>query len=127
MPISTSIATTIFKSTPITAKTYIYTSAGGAGAEDGWISGKRDFNYLQVGLGTLTATSVTIRVEGRSVDSEGIDRSASLVVETYTATHSIDKVITISEKYKELRVGAKIDAAATPNNLHVRFIQANER
>lgn len=126
MPISTSIARTIFKSTPITTNTYIYTSAGGAGADDGWVSGKNDFNYLQVYLGTLTATSVSVRVEGRSLDSEAIDRAASIVVETYTAVHTIDKVITLSEKYNEFRVGAKMDSVATPNYIHARFIHANE-
>ena len=125
--ITTSTARTIFKSQDIQSTSYVYTANASTGADDGWISGKNEFNYVQVYLGTINATSLTIRVEGRTIDSAGENRAASLHVESYTAKHSMDKVITISEKFNQIRVGAKIDATATPNNLHVRVIQTDRR
>lgn len=124
MAVRSVIGRTIFKSYPVSSTSYVYTENASTGAEDGWISCKgEDHKFAQIYLGTLNATSVTYRIEGRFSDSSGVSRAASLHTESLTAPMSgtIDKIVSISEYVAELRIGVKMSKVATPNNFHARF------
>lgn len=89
---------------------YVYDSDGGTGAEDGWLNSKHDDVYLQVAVGTLTSTKLSYIVEGRF---DGLNRSVKLLNASVTAVAD-DTITVINEKVKEIRVGVKVDAVASP-------------
>ena len=88
----------------------VYNSAGESGAEDGWINSQYDDVYLQVAIGTLTSSKLLYQVEGRF---DGLNRPVKLYNASVTAATD-DALVTISEKVKEIRVGVKVDAVASP-------------
>jgi len=107
-----------FNGDNITASNFIYTAAEATGADDGWITCKSNDISIAWGIATLVATTIILRVEGRF---DTYNRAASLFSQEYTAVTTIDKVITIDQKLKEVRVGVKIDDAdrsASPNNFY---------
>jgi len=77
-----------------------------------WISIKYDNVVLQCCTATLTASSMDVRIEGRFPAS---NRAAEIYNYTVTAAESIDRLINITERVKEIRVGAKVGNASTPN------------
>lgn len=110
---------TFFNGTSIESTTnYIYTSIGSTGADDGWKQTKTDHVLLQTCVATLSASHLYIRVEGKY--DGGLSRAASILATTFSSEQSIDSLIEISEKVKEIRVGVKADSTnyATPNNYY---------
>ena len=96
----------------IASTNFVYTSNASAGADDGWITSKADHVGVQVCTATLdsdVSATLTYRIEGRA---ETIDRAASINVGEVTANQSIDTLIDIDERMKELRVGVKVSAVA---------------
>jgi len=99
--------------------TYAYNASSATTATAGIRQSRADVVNLQFCVATLTATNLYIRVEGRTA---GIDRWASVYVEDITAVNTLDKVIEISERFTELRMGAKVNNNATPNVLYAGLL-----
>lgn len=114
----------VFNGYSVKSTSFVYNSSGGTSTNDGWTNARSDDIAVQIAVATLNATSLTYRIEGRT---ENLNRAASLHTEEVTVAHSIDKIITISEKMKEIRIGAKIDHAATPNNFYCAVISSDQK
>jgi len=95
---------------------YVYNSEGDTDSEAGWIPCKSDEICVAFATATLTATTLLMRIEGRF---DTYNRSASLYAEEVTSAQTIDKIVRIPEKVKEVRVGVRTDAVnilvASPN------------
>jgi len=84
-------------------------------------------NYEHVELSFKCATvdaAITIRVEGRYNSSS---RTASVHCESVAAAQTIDKVVSLSHYIPYMRVGAKVDTAASPGNLYADLLMFDER
>jgi hypothetical protein len=80
---------------------------------EGWQTVKWDDNLIAVCCATLTASTLTYRVEGRF---DSYERPAEIYSQDKTSADSIDQLINVTESLKEIRVGVKVDdASATPN------------
>jgi hypothetical protein len=110
MTIQSQSARVVWDGTNIATTNMIYNADSGKAATSGWFEIKSDHVVLQVCVATLTATTLTYRVEGRF---DTFNRAASIYTENVTSAYSIDKLIEISEKVKEIRVGAKVDNVAS--------------
>ena len=111
---------TIYNGYDVKAGTFVYTDGAGTGADDGWISTRYDNVSLVYGLGTLTATSLVFRIEGRS---DGYSRNASIYAASLTSVSTIDSILAVTEPVKEIRVGVKCKTTvATPNNIYVGLV-----
>lgn len=94
----------------VASTSYVYDSDGGTGANDGWVNSKYDDVYLQVAIGTLTSGNLLYQVEGRF---DGLNRPVVLYTASSASTMT-DVITVINEKVKEMRVGVKVDAVASP-------------
>jgi len=95
-----------------TVATYTYMNEKTTGL-DAWVKCKYDYTVVQSCVATLGGSSADIRVEGRFPAS---NRAASIYSYHVTAAESVDRVINISEKLAEIRVGVKVsDNTSTPN------------
>lgn len=112
----------IFDGYDVVATDYVYTSSGGSGAEDGWISSEYDHNSVAVGVGTLTATTIYYRVEGRF---DNYNRPVEILEASQRSVDTIDSITAINSYVKEIRVGVKVNCATTPNNVHIGFVQGD--
>jgi hypothetical protein len=120
MTILSQSARTLLNKYNASLDTYVYSDLSGATTNDGWIHTKGDHVHVQTRVGTLNATSVTFRIEGRS---NGYTKSASLAIVNVTAAQEIDHVTTITPKFGEIRVGVKIDKSAEPNLVYVGLLR----
>ena len=124
MSISAVETRTIFNGYAVTATSnLVYTSEASTGSADGWYRSKADFLTLLVNVATLSATSLTYRIEGRGPSP--YNRNASLAAGFVTSAHVLDEVVTINEHYDEIRIGVKVDnddGTATPNNFYAGMI-----
>lgn len=112
----------IFDGYDVTATDYVYTSSGGSDAEDGWISSEYDHNSIAVGVGTLTATTINYRVEGRF---DNYNRPVEILEASQRSVDTIDSITAINSYVKEIRVGVKVNCATSPNNIHIGFVQGD--
>ena len=108
----------IFSGTNIDSTSYVYDENGNSGADDGWVTAREDKVWLEYTVATLTATSVEIRVEGRSTSS----KTASVYCTTVTSEMTIGKLVHIEPIVKELRIGVKANNTASPNNVYIGFL-----
>ena len=123
MAILSHIGRKFFNGYNIASTNFIYTANASAGADDGWISCKTDHVGVQVCAATIDADvagTLTYRIEGRA---ETIDRAASINAGEFTSAGTIDTLISISPKMKEIRCGVKMsvlgsDVTASPNNFY---------
>ena len=120
MPVLTNTERTVFSGYNIATTGYIYNANASAGINDGWQTARSDEIVVQMGCATLTDTSVNFRVEGRLANG---GRNASLYVTTISVANSMDKMIRISEKINEIRVGARLTTVessplASPHNIY---------
>lgn len=103
--------------TPLTG--FVYNSSGSTSSEAGWIACKSDEVCIAFAAATLTATTLLLRVEGRF---DTYNRAASLYSDAITSAQTIDKIVRIPEKVKEVRIGVRTDAdnylIASPNNFY---------
>ena len=107
----------LFNSYNVTATSnYVYNSDGSVDSDAGWVSAKADSNVLAINLSTLTASSLSFRIEGRF---DTYNKACEIYSKTLTTTHDIDEVINIAEKMKEVRVGVKVGNSATPNTISI--------
>lgn len=124
MPITTISGKSLFSSYPVESSTYVYTKNASTGADDGWVSARAVNVAVQVRCGTLNATSLKYRIEGRS---DTYTKACDIYNASITAAQDIDTIINIAERVKEIRVGARIDFSSTPNNFHAGVILADEK
>ena len=126
MTIISSTGRTIFSQYDVVATpAYVYTSAAGVAAGDGWFLAKSDNNSVVVELATLTAGIFYYRIEGRA---DTYTRPFNIYNNTKTTADTIGEVITLGESVKEVRVGVRVDdSAASPNYLYVGLIQSGSR
>ena len=98
---------TFFSGESIVATSFTYSDSEKCKAEE---------IVVQVGVPTLTATSLTYRIEGLFPSAT---RWAEIYSEKVTAETTVDKLINITERVQYMRVGAKIvNVTATPNNFY---------
>ncbi len=115
MAIVAQTSRTLFNGTNIVSSAgFCYNASRSTAATSGWFRSKADHILVQIGCATLTATSVTYRVEGKI---DGIDRIASVAVGAIAQADNIDKIVAISEKYSYVRLGIKTVIDASPNNV----------
>jgi len=110
----------IFSGDSLNATGYVYNNTASSNDEAGWHSCRVDDVVIQIGCSTLTDLTVTYRVEGRLANK---NRIASLTIGTISVAKSIDETIVVSEKMREIRVGARLNTVpasplASPNNLY---------
>ena len=106
---------TLFNAATITATTdFIYMSEKTANLAT-WLPSKYDSIVIQCVVATLTASSLDIRIEGRFPAS---NRAASIHSYHVTSAETVDRLINISEKLSEIRIGAKIGSGnSTATNI----------
>ena len=107
---------------------FIYNTTASTNDGAGWFSAVSDYCTLLVGLGTLNATDLTYRIEGRN--SSGYTRIASIAADVLTSTTTKDTIVTVNDHFDEIRVGVKVtndDGTATPNNFHTGIILTEMR
>jgi len=124
MSIISQTGRSIFSGTNVATTNYIYTSEGGSASTDGWYSAKYDHVVVQAGVATLTATTLTYRVEGKF---SALDRPAEIYTATVTTADTIDQLVNIAEKMNEIRIGVKVDSTASPNNFYAGISYAETK
>jgi hypothetical protein len=90
---------------------YVYDDTGASDIDAGWFTSKYDNIVMQISCATLTATAMYYQVEGKF---DGMDRPARIVEASINSVHDMDELIEISETVKEIRVGTKVNAIASP-------------
>lgn len=116
---------TLFNGVDVTATTnYVYNAAGDTDSDAGWASAKADNNTIAIGLTALNATNLTYRIEGRF---DTYNRACEISTASLTSTTSIDTLINIAEKVKEIRVGVKVNNSATPNTVFVGLCNSESK
>ena len=96
----------------VASKTYTY--------GNGWVSSKYNSVGVQYRCATLTASWVTIRIEGR-YDSGS--REASVYSERITAVQTIDKLANVVLDIGQVRAGVICSpVSATPNNVYIDLL-----
>lgn len=105
---------------------FAYNSTGSINDDAGWFSGRADAVSVSFRCGTLNATDMLYRIEGRNDTYTNIASIAASVIST---AETIDHYVVITPKFNELRVGVKVvndDGAnvgpATPNSVRAGFI-----
>ena len=124
MPISTISAKSLYSSYSVEDSSYVYTKNASTGADDGWVSARADNVAVQVRCGTLNATSVGYRIEGRS---DTYTKACDIYNASITSAQTIDTIINVVEKVKEIRVGVCIDYSSTPNDFHAGVILVDNK
>jgi len=99
----------------VATSNYVYSTTASTGAEDGWYTQKPDQVLITVGVATLTATTLSLRIEGRYPTH---DRAFEIYQVDYTSITSIDESLIITETCPEVRVGVKVNNSASPNNIY---------
>ena len=98
---------------------YVYNSDGDTDSAAGWIPCRADEVCIAFAVATLTATTLLVRLEGRF---DTYNRAASLYIYELTSAQTIDTIVRIPYKIKEVRVGVRTDAddilVASPNNFY---------
>jgi len=105
----------------VASSNFVYTSNASADVDDGWVSARADNVTIQVCAATLNAITgppLFYRIEGR--DENNINRAASIYLATIGSSQSIDQLIVVSEKMREIRIGVKLTSVpasplASPN------------
>jgi hypothetical protein len=98
---------TLFNKTNITASHFVYNTSKYVSATTGWVSSKYDSIIVQTRLATKTNADTCrfiYKVEGKF---DGLNRPASIYVNSLTSVQNADQLITVSEKVKEIRLLAK--------------------
>jgi len=98
---------TLYSKTSITASHFVYNSSKHVSASTGWIPSKCEHVIVQTRLATKTnadAVRFVYKIEGRF---DGLNRPASIYINSITAKQNADQLITVSEKVKEIRILAK--------------------
>lgn len=122
MSIMSQSSRTLFNGYNVTASagTYVYNASGGSAATSGLRECKADEILVHVEVATLNAASLFYRIEGRF---DGLNRWAEIYSATITTADTIGKLVNVTERPKEIRVGARINATlASPNNLYCGIV-----
>lgn len=108
---------TFVTATPITSSTYAYSE---------WVNARYPDLSVLFRVATLTATSLTFNIQGRA-DSNNYTHVASIYTIEIAAAQAQHDVINVTEKFGQIRVGAKIDITSTPNLLYAGVIQSESK
>ncbi len=90
----------------VATSNYVYNSSGGTNATAGLFPAKADEVLVQYAVATLTATSLSFRIEGKF---DKMDRWAEVYSKTQTSVTTVDQLVQVSERFSNIRVGAKIN------------------
>ena len=105
MTIQTQTSRTFFQGYNVATTGFIYNSNGSNSATSGWIDVRSDHVLVQTCVATKNRTGSLIqRIEGKF---SGYDRSASIDIRIIGNQDTIDRLITINDKVREIRVGVK--------------------
>ena len=104
----------------VVSSDYVYTSDGSNGADDGWFTVKDDEIAIAYGIATLTATTLSIRVEGRF---DTYNRAIELYERNATGVTNIDRMVLVNEPVKEIRLGIKADSTSSPNTIYAGLVK----
>lgn len=97
----------------VTATTdYVYNDSGETVTATGWIQSNYDDIVVQIAVATLTATTFYYRIEGKY---DELGRAAEIYSGSATAAMTVDELINVTEKLHDIRIGVKVNNAATPN------------
>ena len=89
----------------VATSNFVYNITASTNDGAGWFSGRANGVSVFFRCGTLTATDMIYRVEGRNNTYTNI---ASLAAGVISTAETIDQVITITPKVNEIRVGVKV-------------------
>jgi len=89
-----------------------------------WLPCKADEIVVQCCTATLTASTMSVRIEGRFPAS---NRTAEIYGYTVTTADSIDRLINVTERLAEIRVGAKVANSASVPNVFYSSIVLSEK
>ena len=90
-----------------------------------WLSAKADDIAVLYRVATLNATSLSLTIQGRSPNT--YIHPASIYTVEILAVQTVHEIKAISEKFGEIRIGAKIDTAATPNILYAGLLRSETK
>lgn len=108
---------TFFNGGDVATQTMIYNASNSTAATTGWVDVKTDDAVVQINVATLNAATFLYRIEGR-FGSGIFNRTACILATMVETAHSIDIHHTIDNRFAEIRVGAKVISATTPNNFY---------
>lgn len=94
---------------------FVYSTTASTDSSAGWFSCRGDNVLVTVGLATLNATYVEYRIEGK-FDTH--NRPFTIYNASLNSVTIIDTPVVVSERCSQLRVGVKVNNAATPNNFY---------
>lgn len=100
----------------ITSGTYVYSN---------WVKSDDDNIAILSRVATLNATSLTLTIQGRHDNT--YSNVGSICTLTYTAAQAVADVHLILPKFKQMRIGAKIDVTATPNNFYAGIVRSSSK
>ena len=109
----------LFNSYAVTATNFVYDSTGASTSNTGAVSARGDMCLVQIGLDDLSASSLLYRIEGRN---NTVNRWCEIYSERLSAVLSIDKIISVTENFPEIRVGVMLGTVATPNTFYAAVL-----
>ena len=124
MSILSQTAKKLYTAYNVASTNFVYNATGNTGASKGWKTARYNFVGLAYACGTMAATTLHIRVEGR--DENTYDRTIKVYSATIDSTTTIDTYVRVSPqrgRFRELRLGVKANNNATPtNSFHAAFL-----
>ena len=99
----------VYSTYNVPGTSFVYNSSGGTAATSGWIDVRNDHVLVQTCVATIGRSgSVIQRIEGKF---SSLDRAASIDVKVISTKDTIDRLIQIDEKLREIRIGVKTSVA----------------
>ena len=96
----------VFSSYPVVATTnYVYNENASTEDSAGWYNSLYDDVLVAIRCGTLNATDLQYRIEGRG--DTNYTSAIDLYSDTITTAQTIDEAINIVERVSEIRIGVK--------------------
>lgn len=98
--------------TSISTSSYTYSN---------WLDANVDHIAILFRCATLNATSLTVNIQGRHDNT--YTNAGSIYTVQLDSAQSVADVYNVLPKFKQLRIGAKIDVNSTPNNFYAGIIR----
>lgn len=106
---------TFFSGDNIATTGFIYNSLGENSSTTGWFDCSSDNILVRVGCATkLSSGNLVYKIEGKFEKPEIDDRVASITLGSFVSANPIDRLITVNEHIKSIRVGVKVNIVSTP-------------
>ena len=120
-----------FQGDSIATTGWVYNSSDGNNATTGWETVDTNEVLVQIGCGTLSLSGdLHYRIEGKF---DGLNRSASINTGKFSqAETEVDRLVRVTDRVKELRIGAKLSAMVasvlgSPNNFYAAVCMTDYR